>query len=463
MPQTTQSQTTTSMPALPACKHTPRPYSGPSRSEVLALRRAHLTPALTTYYKEPLMVVEGHMQWLFDETGRRYLDCLGGIVTVSVGHSHPAVIAAMHAQIDLLVHSTTIYLHPNVSQFGQRLIATFPKDSGLEVVYFTNSGSEANELALLMARLSTGNHDFIALRNGYHGMTNQAMGLAGLATWKQPLPQALGVRHARCPDRLRGAWGYNDPDAGRKYAEDVADLIRFGTTGAVAGFIAEPIQGVGGTIEMPPGYLQHVYSAVRGAGGVCISDEVQTGFGRTGETFWGFEQHGVTPEIVTVAKSIGNGAPLAACITTRKIAESMTKRLHFNTYGGNPVSAAAGLATLDVIEREGMQKRAADIGGHFKAGLIKLMARHAMIGDVRGKGLLLGIELVKDRASMEPSGPRCAFVHERARELGLLAGKGGISGQVLRMAPPMCLSREDCDFALAVLDQCLTEAAACQF
>ncbi|MDA1008590.1 MAG: aspartate aminotransferase family protein [Planctomycetota bacterium] len=451
-----------SLPAIPSCDHSPRKYTGPSRADVLAMRRAHLTPALLTYYKEPIMIVEGHMQWLYDETGHRYLDCLGGIVTVSVGHSHPAVLKAMHDQIDQLVHSTTIYLHPNVAEFGKRLIATFPASSGLDVCYFTNSGSEANELAMLMSRLATGNHDFIALRNAYHGMTNQAMGLAGLSTWKQPLPQALGVRHALCPDRLRGPWRYDDPDAGRKYAADVADLIRFGTTGAVAGFIAEPIQGVGGTVELPPGYLHHAYAAVRAAGGVCISDEVQTGFGRTGESFWGFEQHDVMPDIVTMAKSIGNGAPLAACVTTRKIAESMTKRLHFNTYGGNPVSAAAGLATLDTIQREGLQARSRDVGGYFKSQLQGLQKKHQCIGDVRGKGLLLGIEMVKDRDSMEPSGPLAAQVHERARELGLLVGKGGINGQVLRMAPPMCISRADCDFAVAVFDQCLTEAHPCR-
>ncbi|MDA0803985.1 MAG: aspartate aminotransferase family protein [Planctomycetota bacterium] len=446
---------------LPPCSHAPRAWHGDSRADTLARRKQYLTPALLTYYKEPLMVVEGHMQWLFDETGRRYLDCLGGIVTVSVGHCHPQVTAAMVEQVQTLVHSTTIYLHPNVARFGERIIKSFPADSGLEVCYFTSSGSEANELAILMARLFTGNSEIIALRNAYHGMTNQAMGLAGLATWKQPLPQGLGVRHARCPDLLRGPWGAGDPNAAAKYADEVNDVIRFGTNGAVAGFIAEPIQGVGGVVEMPMGYLKAAHAHVRAAGGVCISDEVQTGFGRTGEGFWGYERHGVRPDIVTMAKSIGNGAPLAACVTTRAIAQSMTKRLHFNTYGGNPVSTAAGLATLDVIESEGLQERSRRVGGRFRAGLERLMERHAIVGDVRGRGLLLGIELVEDRTTMAPSGKRAAFVHERARELGLLVGKGGLSGQVLRMAPPMCVDEHDVDFALAVLDQCLTEAASC--
>ncbi len=444
---------------LPPCAHAPKAWRGDSAANTLTRRKQYLTPALLTYYKEPMMVVEGHMQWLFDESGRRYLDCLGGIVTVSVGHCHPHVTAAMVEQVQTLVHSTTIYLHPNVARLGERIIKSFPADSGLEVCYFTSSGSEANELAILMARLSTGNSEIIALRNAYHGMTNQAMGLAGLASWKQPLPQGECVRHARFPDLLRGPW--RGDDAAVKYADEVHDLIRFGTTGAVAGFIAEPIQGVGGVVELPLGYLKAAHAHVRAAGGVCISDEVQTGFGRTGETFWGFERHGVRPDVVTMAKSIGNGAPLAACVTTRAIAESMAKRLHFNTYGGNPVSAAAGLATLDVIESEGLQERSRRVGGRFRAGLERLMQQHEIVGDVRGRGLLLGIELVADRTSMTPSGARAAFVHERARERGLLCGKGGLSGQVIRMAPPMCLDEADVDFALAVLDQCLTEAASC--
>ena len=450
--------TPTSIP-LPACDFKPRAWSGPSREQVLAQRREFLTPALLTYYAEPLMLVQGHMQWLFDETGRRYLDCLGGIVTVGAGHCHPDVTRAMQEQVATLVHSTTIYLHPNVGELGQRIVESFPKGSGLEVCYFTNSGSEANELAILMARVATGNHDIIALRNAYHGMTNQAMGLAGLATWKQPLPQGLGVRHAICPDLLRGPYRAGDAGAAQKYAADIAETIRFSTSGRVAGFIAEPIQGVGGVVEMPPGYLAAAHETVRSAGGVCISDEVQTGFGRTGESFWGFEQHGVRPEIVTMAKSIGNGAPLAACVTTRKIAESMSKKLHFNTYGGNPVSAAAGLANLHVIKRDGLQENARVIGARFKEGLMALQTRYAIVGDVRGRGLLLGIELVRDRDSMEPAGNLAAQVHERARSYGLLVGKGGIGGQVIRMAPPMCLRSEDCDFALAVLDRCLAEVS----
>ena len=440
---------------MPATSHQPQPYEGPSREEVLEMRREFLAPSLLTYYRDPVMIVEGSMQWLFDETGRRYLDFFGGIVTVSVGHCHPRVVEKVREQVERLQHTTTIYLHPTIAEFGRKLASTMPKNSGLEVCYFTSSGSEANELAMLMSRLYSGNFDLIALRNGYHGMTNQAMGLTGLHTWKQPLLHGIGVHHARLPDRLRGQHGYDDPDAGSKYADEVIDLIQHGTSGQIAGFIAEPIQGVGGTVEIPPGYLPKVYEAVRAAGGICISDEVQTGFGRTGTNFWGFENHGVTPDIVTMAKGIGNGAPLGACVARAEVAGSMANRLHFNTYGGNPVSMAAGLATLEVMLEDDLQSRCHDIGGHLLEGLKGLQANHDIVGDARGQGLMLGLELVMDSKSLAPNGPAAAQVHDQAKDMGLLLGKGGLKGNVLRIKPPMCITREDCDFAIDVLDRCL--------
>jgi len=449
---------------MPPCDHLPQPYAGPTREEVLAMRREFLTPALITYYKEPIMIVEGHMQWLFDEKGRRYLDAFAGIVTVSVGHCHPKVVEAVREQSERLQHTTTIYLHPNVALFAKKLVSTFPKGSGLDkgVCYFTNSGGEANDLAIMMARCKTGAFDVIALRNAYHGMSSFTMGLSALHTWKQPIPHGFGIHHARLPDRYRGPWGYDDPQAGAKYAEDVLDLIRSATPGTVAAFIAEPIQGVGGAIELPPGYLAEVYRHVRAAGGLCISDEVQTGFGRTGDAFWGFESvggPGVVPDIVTMAKGIGNGAPIGCCVTRPEIAQAMTKRLHFNTYGGNPVSMAQGLATLHVILEENIQKRAKEIGGYLADGLRELERRHPIVGDVRGRGLMLGMEIVEDKASKAPAGAKCAAVFERCRELGVLIGKGGLNGNVLRIKPPMCITREDCDFLCKVLDIALSDAA----
>jgi alanine-glyoxylate transaminase/(R)-3-amino-2-methylpropionate-pyruvate transaminase len=440
---------------LPAFDYQPKPYTGPSADEVFALRKQFLNPAIYHYYKKPVMIVEGKGQYLFDEKGRRYLDGLGGIVTVSVGHCHPEVVAAANAQNETLQHTTTIYLHPNIALYAQELAARMPGD--LKVVYFVNSGSEANDLALLMARAFTGNFDVIALRNAYHGGLQSTMGLTSHHTWKFNVPHSFGVQHAMAPDTYRGAWGRDDPEAGHKYADDVKSLIQFGTSGQIAGFIAESIQGVGGTVVFPDGYLRHVYEHVRGAGGVCIADEVQAGFGRTGTHFWGFETQGVVPDIVTMAKGIGNGCPLAAVVTTPQIAQELARRIHFNTFGGNPVVCAQGRAVLRVIEREKLQQNSLKIGGQLIAGLQRLADRHPLIGEVRGLGLMLGMELVKDRRSKEPAKDEAARVWETCKDLGLLVGKGGLWGNTLRIKPPMCLTAADAEFLLEVFDEALSQ------
>src|SRR5256714_5379588 len=334
-------------PALPPTSHTPKPYTGPSAEQVLAKRKQFLNPGLFLYYKKPLMLVEGKMQYVWDDTGKRYLDGLAGIVTISVGHCHPHVVAAATRQNEILQHSTTIYLHPNISQYAQKLASKLPGE--LKVCYFVNSGSEANDLALLMARLYTGNYDMIALRNAYHGGNAAGMGVTAHSSWKFNVPHSFGFHHAIAPDPYRGPYGRNDPEAGRKYAADVKELIDFASPGRVAAFIAESIQGVGGVVVFPDDYLKHVYAHVRAAGGLCIADEVQAGFGRTGTHFWGFETQGVVPDIVTMAKGIRNGCPLAAVVTTPQIAKVLTDRIHFNTFGGNPVVSAMGKAVLDGI------------------------------------------------------------------------------------------------------------------
>src|SRR5215211_7613299 len=407
-------------PELPPFDYQPQPYGGPSAEEVLRLRRQFLNPGIFLYYKRPLMIVEGKGQYVFDEHGRRYLDALGGIVTISVGHCHPDVVAAMNKQSEILQHSTTIYLQPRIVEFAEKLASKMPGD--LKVCYFVNSGSEANDLALLMARLYTGNYDMLALRNAYHGGNASGMGVTAHSTWKFNVPHSFGVHHAIAPYPYRGPYGYDDPDAGRKYADDVKNLIEYATPGKLAGFIAESIQGVGGFVVFPDGYLKHVYEHVRAAGGVCIADEVQTGFGRTGTHYWGFETQGVVPDIVTMAKGIGNGAPLAAVVTSPKIAAVMSQKVHFNTFGGNPVVSAIGKAVLEVIERENLQANSLKLGTHILAGLQKLKARHKVIGDVRGQGLMLGIEFVKDRDTKEPATSDCAEVVENCRDMGLLVG-----------------------------------------
>lgn len=440
------------MPTLPAYDHEPKPYTGLPLEEVMRLRKAHLTPALITYYEKPLMLVEGMMQYLYDETGRRYLDGFGGIVTVSCGHSHPAILKAAHAQLDTLVHTTTIYANPEVALYGKALADKLPGD--LSVCYFVNSGSEANDLALLMARLHTGNYDLIALRNAYHGGSQSTMGLTAHGTWKYNTPQGFGIHHALNPDPYRGAFA-DHPDPASDYANDVKELIEFATPGQIAGFIAESIQGVGGSVVFPVGYLAKVYETVRSHGGLCIADEVQSGFGRTGSHYWGFETQGVVPDIVVMAKGIGNGFPLAAVVTTPTIAASLTSHIHFNTYGGNPFISRVGRAVIETIDRDGLQANSADVGNHLLRGFHQLAEKHNIIGQVRGMGLMLGIELVKDRTTKAPATAECAAVWNKAKDLGLLLGKGGLFGNTLRIKPPMCLTHADADFMIEVLDEAL--------
>jgi alanine-glyoxylate transaminase/(R)-3-amino-2-methylpropionate-pyruvate transaminase len=303
-----------------------------------------------------------------------------------------------------------------------------------------------------MARAGTGNYDVIALRNAYHGGNASGMSVTAHSTWKYNVPHSFGVHHAVAPYPYRGPYGYEDADAGRKYADDVKSLIDYATPGKVAAFIAESIQGVGGFVEFPQGYLKHAYEHIRAAGGVCIADEVQTGFGRTGTHFWGFETQGVIPDIVTMAKGIGNGCPLAAVVTTAKIAQSLVGKVHFNTFGGNPVVTAMGKAVLEVIEQEKLQENSLKQGTRIKDGLERLKAKYRIIGDVRGKGLMLGVEMVKDRTTKEPAKAECSEVLEYAREMGLLLGKGGLWGQTIRFAPPMCITSADADFIIEVFD-----------
>ncbi|MGI8905042.1 MAG: aspartate aminotransferase family protein [Candidatus Sumerlaeaceae bacterium] len=440
---------------MPDCQFTPPKYTGPSKAEILAMRKQYCNPAIFTIYAEPLMIVDGHMQWLFDETGRRYLDLFAGIVTVSCGHAHPKVIKAQQDQLAKVQHTTTIYLHPNFPAFAKKLASKMPK--GLEVTYFTNSGSEANDLAIQMARLYTNNHEVIALRNCYHGGSPQAMGLTSHYTWKYPLPQGFGVHHAAAPDPYRSEYTGTPEEIASQSARNIEEVIKFSTPGKIAAFICEPVQGVGGATAGAPNYLKEAYEIARRYGGLCIADEVQTGFGRTGEHFWGFQNFGVVPDVVTMAKGIGNGSPLAAVTTRMEIAQTLAQKIHFNTYGGNPVSMAAGIAVLDAIEEDGLQQNSKVVGGHLKAGLQKLQQRHKVIGDVRGMGLMLGLEFVRDRATKEPAVEETKQIMEGMRENGILIGKGGLYGNVLRIKPPMCITKDDADFALDTLDAVLSK------
>ncbi len=448
---------TSTRASLPIVDHQPAPYTGPSKADVVALRQQYLTPGLITYYRDPLLLVEGHMQYLWDERGTRYLDAFAGIVTVSVGHCHPDIVEKVREQVGKLQHVTTIYLHPTIGQFGKKLAEHFPDGSNLSMTYFTNSGSEANEIAILSAREFTGNQEVISLRNGYHGGTQATMGLTAHSNWKFKTNPTVSVKNALAPYCYRCPYGLEFPSCGLKCAHDVENVVKYETSGQVACFIAESIQGVGGAVTPPPGYFEIVYDIIRKAGGLCIADEVQTGFGRTGEHFWGFENWGVTPDVVTMAKGIGNGAPLGACTTRPEIAAMMKNRIHFNTYGGNPISMTQGLATLEVIDRDNIQQNAKTVGEHLKGRLLELQERQPLIGEVRGMGLMLGVELVRDRKTKEPANTEAADVLEKAKERGLILGKGGLFGNTIRLKPPMCLTKDDADFIVDCLDEVLND------
>jgi len=440
--------------SLPQCNHKPQPYNGPSKAEVLATRNQYLSPGLFKYYKDPLMVVEGSMQWLFDETGKRYLDGFGGIVTVSVGHCHPKVTAAVQKQCATIQHTTTIYLHPTIGQFAKKLTEHMPAGSNLSNWYFTNSGSEANEIAILAGREFTGNTEVISLRNAYHGGTSATMNLTSHGTWKfKSNGPGFTVKNATPAYCYRCPYGLTYPSCGVKCAQDIKPLIEYETSGQVAVFIAECIQGVGGTVVPPPEYFKIAYEHVRKAGGICVADEVQGGFGRTGTKFWAFENWGVTPDAVTCAKGIGNGIPLGAMVARPEISKTLANRIHFNTFGGNPISMAQGLATLEVIDEEDIQGNALRVGGHMIDRLKELEQKHDLIGDVRGMGLMIGVELVLDRKTKEPAKAQAANILEMCKERGLIIGKGGLYGNTLRIKPPMCITKDDADFLVDCLDE----------
>jgi alanine-glyoxylate transaminase/(R)-3-amino-2-methylpropionate-pyruvate transaminase len=441
----------TEAPPMPPCDYSPPLYTGPAKDEVMALRKEFMNPAIFHFYKDPVMITHGHNQWLFDETGKRYLDCFAGIVTVSCGHCHPLVDSAVEEQLRKLQHTTTIYLNDQVASYAKELASRMPEGSDLKVCYFVNSGTEANELAFLLARLYSKNYDMIALRNAYHGISQATSAALGLSTWKHNTPTSFGVHHAIHPDGYRGPFGSNV----EAYVNDLKDVIRCSTSGHVAGFVHETIQGVGGAVPLMDGYLPEVYEYVRAHGGLCIADEVQTGFGRTGTKYFGFENHGVVPDIVTMAKGIGNGLPLGAVVTTPQIARALADRLHFNTFGGNPVVMAGARAVLRAIDADGLQENSHLVGEYMLDRLNALQEKHDIIGDVRGKGLMIGVELVKDRLTKEPAVDETAKAFDTAKDSGVLLGKGGLNGNVFRIKPPMCFSKADADYLVAVLDLCL--------
>jgi alanine-glyoxylate transaminase / (R)-3-amino-2-methylpropionate-pyruvate transaminase len=434
--------------------------TGRSAADVRALHKKHLFPACANYYAEPIVLAEGKDMRVRDLDGREYLDFFGGILTVSVGHCNDEVNAAVKAQIDRLGHVSTLYPTLPIVELAEKLARITP--GKLEKCYFTASGTEADETAVMMAQVSTGRQEIIALRHGYSGRSMLAQSLTAHAPWRALPTQVAGIKHAMSPYCYRCPFGLTYPSCGVKCATDIADLIQTTTTGQVAGFLAEPIQGVGGFITPPREYFELAVEIVRKHGGVFICDEVQTGFGRTGDKWWGIEHWNVEPEIMTMAKGIANGMPLSATVCTTEIADSL-KALTISTFGGNPISATAGNATIDVIERRQLRSNASRVGGLLCEGLNGL--KHdfpRIVGDVRGKGLMLGVEFVKDETQQDrtPNPQALARLFEETKKRGLLIGKGGLYGNVARISPPLIASEADVAEAVDILRQGLTAIEA---
>ncbi len=421
-----------------------------------AERRRRLGPSLSLAYRTPLEIVRGAGAHLYDRTGRAYLDMVNNVA--HVGHCHPRVVRAGARQMSIL-NTNTRYLHPAIVRYAERLAETLPEP--LSVCFFVCSGSEANELALRMARTHTGGRDLIVVEGAYHGNTQ---GLIDASPYKFDGPGGKGapphVHKVPMPDDYRGLYRREDPGRGEKFGSHVREAAAAARSrgGQPAAFLCESLLSCGGQIELPPGYLAAAYRYAREAGAVCIADEVQVGFGRVGVRFWGFETQGVVPDIVTMGKPIGNGHPLAAVVTTPAIAASFANGMeYFNTFGGNPVSCAIGLAVLDVIRDEALQQRAQRVGAHLKGGLAGLMERHAIVGDVRGLGLFLGIELVLDRQTRTPAAPQAAHVVERMKDHGILLSTDGPDHNVIKMKPPLVFSEADADRAVDAYDRVLAE------
>lgn len=428
-----------------------------NREEVLAKHKQYLFPCVVNYYTEPLIADRGQGQYLWDAEGRRYLDFFGGVLTTGVGHCNPKVTSKIKAQVDRLQHTTTVYPNEAIVGLAEKLAQITP--GRLQKSFFTNSGSEADETAVLLARMATGSFDVVALRHGYSGHSSLAKSLTGQAPWRKAGVISVGVSHALSPYCYRCPLGLTYPDCGVACAKDIEEVIQTTTSGRIAAFLAEPIQGVGGFITPPKEYFKIAFNIVKKYGGLFISDEVQTGFGRTGKHWFGIEHWEVEPDILTSAKGMANGVPVGVTVAAPEVADAF-QGLTISTFGGNPVTCVAARATIEVIEEDHLLENCEKMGAAFRAGLDALKEKHALIGDVRGMGMMQGVELVKDRKTKDPAPQETNRLMDRTRENGLLIGKGGLYGNVLRLAPPLNATKADIDEGLRILDKSFAEVRA---
>jgi 4-aminobutyrate aminotransferase len=432
-----------------------------TKQEILLAQKEFIFPAVFNYFKEPLVISHAKDQFVYDADGKEYLDFFGGIVTVSVGHCNQQINKKVHEQVDKLEHVSTVFPTEPQAELAKKIAGLTPGDGALRKSFFTNSGTEANETAILAARCYTGSSEIIALRHSYHGRTATAMGLTGQGAWKIGMPQA-GVTHAVNAYCYRCPFGLTYPSCEVKCAQDVEQVIRTTTTGKIAAFIAEPIQGVGGFIVPPKEYFQIAVDIVRKYGGVFISDEVQTGWGRTGSKWFGIEHWGVVPDIITGAKGLGNGLPIGVTVARPEVADAW-RGVTISTFGGGPVSTTAANAVIDYIEEQNLLTNSEETGAYLQGKLLDLKEKHQIIGDVRGMGLLQAIELVEDRRSKAPAAAQTAQLMETARENRILIGRGGLYGNVIRLSPPMNIGSADVDEFIARLDASLVTVSAGSF
>ena len=428
-----------------------------TKEEIVLAGQDCLFPAVFHYFREPLVITHAKDQFVWDADGRQYLDFFGGILTVSVGHCNEKVNKAVHDQVDKLQHVSTVFATEPQAALARKVSSIAPGEGWKS--FFTSSGTEANETAILVARCYTGSSEIIALRHSYHGRSALAMSLTGQASWRLGPPAQNGILFAHNAYCYRCPFGLTYPSCDVRCARDIEDLIRTTTSGQVAGMIAEPIQGVGGFITPPKEYFSIAAEIVRKYGGIFISDEVQTAWGRTGNRWWGIEQWGVTPDVITSAKGLGNGFPIGLTAARPEVADSL-KGLSISTFGGGPVSTAAAKAVIDLIEEEDLATNAAETGAYLRGRLEALKDKYPLIGDVRGMGLMQALELVLDRTTKTPATAETLRLMEAARENRLLIGRGGLNGNVIRISPPLNISRGDVDEFVLRLDASLAFVTA---
>ena len=425
-----------------------------TRDEILKKKSDYIFSCVTNYYAEPLVVDHAHGHQVWDIEGREYLDFFGGILTVGLGHCHPTVTGRIKDQADRLQHCSSVYSTEAMVALAEKLAEITP--GRIQKSFFTNSGTEANETAILVARMATGNYDVVALRHAYSGHSQLTKSVTAMSSWRRAGVISVGISHALNPYCYRCPLKLSYPGCGVACAEDVDSVIQTATSGSVAAFIAEPIQGAGGVITPPPEYFKLVFTIVKKYGGLFISDEVQTGFARTGKKWFGIEHWQVEPDIITCAKGMANGSPVGATLATAEVADSY-KGLTISTFGGNPVTAVAARATIEVIEEEKLLDNVDRVGRYFRQKLEGLQAKYPLIGDVRGLGLMLGMELVKDAKTKEPAPQETNQFMERCRANGLLIGKGGLWGNVIRLAPALNIREAQVDDAIERMDKSLRE------